>query len=79
MFVLSEKLKLLNNNLRIWNKETLGNVHHLVSDAEGELNLVHANIQSDGYSDNLRTMEKDCMNKLEEALHKEHLFRKEKN
>lgn len=31
------------------------------------------------YSDNLRAVEKDCMNKLEEALHKEHLFWKEKS
>lgn len=74
MFVLSKKLKFLKNNLKIWNKETFGNVHHLVSDAEDELNLVQAKIRYDGYSDNLRTGEKDRMNKLKEALHKEHLF-----
>lgn len=45
MFVLSEKLKFLKNNLKIWNKETFGNVHRLVSDAEGELNLVQDKIQ----------------------------------
>ncbi|KAI5408381.1 hypothetical protein KIW84_054274 [Lathyrus oleraceus] len=53
-------------------------MHYLVSDAEDELNLVQAKIQFDGYSYNLSTMEKDCMNKLEEALQNEHLFWKEK-
>lgn len=78
MFVLSEKLKILKNNSNIWNKETFGNVHYLVSDVEDELHLVQAKIQFDGYSDNLSTMDKDCMNKLEEALQNEHLFWKEK-
>lgn len=74
MFVLSKKLKFLKNNLKIWNKETFDNVHHLVSDVEDKLNMVQAKIQSNGYSDNLRSVEKACMNKLEEALHKEHIF-----
>lgn len=65
--------------MKIWNKETFGNIHHLVSHVEDELNLVQEKIQSDGYSDNLITVEKDFMNKLEEALHKEHLLWKEKD
>jgi len=34
MYILSTKLKLLKNKLKLWNKEVFGNVHVLVSDAE---------------------------------------------
>lgn len=58
MFILYEKLKLLKNNLKVWTKETFGNVHHLVSNVEEKLNLVQLNIQPDGYSESLKLEEK---------------------
>lgn len=78
MFLLYEKLKFLKNNMNIWNKETFVIVHHLVSDVEEELNMAYTKIQCDGYSNNLRSEEKVYMNRLEDALHKEHIFWKEK-
>lgn len=78
MFILYEKLKFLKNNLKVWNKETFGSVHHLVSNAEEKLNFVQLNIQPDGYSESIKLEEKLCMNNFEDALHKKHLFWKEK-
>lgn len=78
MFVLYEKLKLLKNNLRIWNKYIFGNIHQLVNDKEEQLNILRGLIQVDGYTEAFRYEEKLCMTRLEDALHKEHLFWKEK-
>ncbi|CAI8586622.1 unnamed protein product [Vicia faba] len=74
MFVLSEKLRLLKNNLKSWNKNTFGNSHHLVDEEVEKLTYVQGKIQVDGYTEALRSEEKLCMSRLEDALHKEHLF-----
>ncbi|KAI5406884.1 hypothetical protein KIW84_053233 [Lathyrus oleraceus] len=56
----------------------LCNIHQLVNDKEEKLNILRGLIQVDGYTEAFRYEEKLCMTTLEDALHKEHLFWKEK-
>jgi hypothetical protein len=44
MFVLSQKLKSLKLKLKTWNKETFGNVHELVKNAETHLLQIQTQI-----------------------------------
>lgn len=78
MFILYEKLKLLQKNMKIWNKDIFGNTHKLVNEEGDKFNIVQGLIQIDGYTEALRYEEKLCFTILEDALHQEHLFQKEK-
>jgi len=44
MFILTKKLKILKEKLKVWNKDCYGNVHEFVSDAEQNLQLIQAQI-----------------------------------
>lgn len=37
MFILNQKLKLLKNKLKVWNKNTFGNVHDKVKNSMANL------------------------------------------
>jgi hypothetical protein len=78
MVILSKKLKLLKEKLKIWNKECFGNVHSSVSVAEQNLNLIHDQIQTTGPSDTLLSEELIAQNNLAEALNRQECFWQEK-
>ncbi|KAK2374968.1 hypothetical protein QL285_075894 [Trifolium repens] len=78
MFILSSKLKLLKNALKIWNKDIFGDVHIFVSNSEENLRVIQDQIQINGPTDSLRNAEKLAQIKLEEALHRQDWFWQEK-
>ena len=78
MFVLNRKLKILKERLKIWNKESFGNVHEFVTSAEQKLQLIQAQIQTNGNSDALLLEEKEAHKVLEEALNRQECFWQEK-
>jgi hypothetical protein len=72
------KLKLLKNNLKIWNKNYFGNVNDLVSSAETNLQQVQAHIQQFGHTDSLLAQEKTAGAAYEDALNRQEAFWQEK-
>jgi hypothetical protein len=56
MYILCKKLKLVKENLKIWNKSSFGNVHELVQAAENHLNHIHDHLNHNGPSDELLMM-----------------------
>ena len=78
MFVLSQKLKYLKNNLKAWNKEVFGNVHELVAQAESHLNHIQSQLDTLGHTDTLLEQQKTAQINLEKELEKEETYWKEK-
>jgi hypothetical protein len=78
MHILSTKLKLLKNNLKIWNKNYFGTVNDLVSSAETNLQQVQAHIQQFGHTDSLLAQEKTAGAAYEDALNRQEAFWQEK-
>jgi len=78
MFVLSQKLKSLKLKLKTWNKQTFGNVHELVKNAETHLQHIQSQIDTSGHSDSLLEQQKLAQINLESALQKEECFWREK-
>lgn len=79
MFILSQKLKTLKNALKSWNKDKFGNVHAKVKSAEENVNRIQQQISISGYSDALMDQEKITQYDLNQALHFQELFWKEKS
>jgi ribonuclease HI len=78
MFILTQKLKLVKDKLKTWNKTCFGNVTDLVCSAELKLSHIQAQIQAHGHSDALLLEENLASTALEEALAKEEAFWQEK-
>jgi len=78
MHILSTKLKLLKDKLKVWNKEIFGNIHLQVSDAEKLLSDIQAQIHTLGHTDTLMNDEKLAQTALDIALHKKETFWQEK-
>jgi hypothetical protein len=78
MSILSKKLKLVKDNLKVWNKSSFGNVHDSVTAAENNLNHIHDQILDIGPSDELLDAEKLAHASLESALNNQETFWKEK-
>jgi hypothetical protein len=57
MHILSTKLKMLKNTLKVWNKNCFGNVNDLVLSAESNLQQVQTQIQQLGHTDSLLDQE----------------------
>ena len=79
MLNLSKKLKLLKSKLKVWNKETFGNVHQYVKNSELKLNLIQTRIHTNGPSDDLLNLEKTAQNDLNIALERQECFWREKS
>lgn len=79
MYILNQKLKILKNNLKIWNKETFGNIHSQLKDATQKLDNIQADIDNLGYSDQLMEQERTAQIHLENILKMEEIFWKEKS
>jgi hypothetical protein len=78
MFILSKKLKLLKEKMKVWNKECFGNVNEAVSSADQNLHLIQSQIQTSGPTDALLSQEKLANAVLEEALSRQEVFWQEK-
>jgi hypothetical protein len=78
MYILNTKLKRLKDKLRTWNKEVFGNVHAYVNDAEMQLQEIQSQLQTEGYTDNLGTLEKTAQGNLDKALDRQEEFWREK-
>jgi hypothetical protein len=74
MFILSTKLKMLKEKLKIWNRETFGNVHDYVKQAESDLADIQNQIQLGGHTDTLCDLEKTAQTKLDDAFQKQNWF-----
>jgi exonuclease III len=74
MFILSQKLKILKEKLKVWNKTCFGNVHENVNSAELKLQQIQQQIQDSGHTDALLNEEKIASNLLEDALNKQEVF-----
>jgi hypothetical protein len=78
MYILTKKLQNLKHKLKIWNKETFGNVHDYVKNAESNLSNIQLQIQTDGPSDSLLNLEKQAQLDLNQALDRQECFWQEK-
>jgi len=79
MFILNQKLKVLKQKLKIWNKTIFGNVHSLVKEAEQKLSNIQADIDLLGISNSLMEHQKAAQIFLENALSMEEEFWREKS
>jgi len=71
MFILSQKLKMLKEALKLWNKNTFGDVHSQVTLAYKDLDEIQLKIDTNGCTDILLN--------LENALNQEEIFWHEKS
>jgi hypothetical protein len=78
MFILSKKLTLLKEKMKVWNKDCFGNVNDAVSSADQNLHLIQNQIQTIGPTDALLAQEKLASAVLEEALSRQEVFWQEK-
>lgn len=74
MFVLNQKLKNLKEALKVWNKNTFGNVHSQVNTTYKELDDIQVKIDNIGCTDILMDQEKIAQVNLENALNIEEIF-----
>jgi len=78
MYILSQKLKMLKEKLKVWNKETFGDIHLQVKNATAQLDAIQAEINRDGHTDMLMEQEKLAQINLENVLNMEECFWQEK-
>jgi hypothetical protein len=74
MCVLCQKLRFLEDKLKVWNKETFGNIHANVSYATIQVDEIQKLIDLNGALDSLLDQEKIAQINLENVLHVEGLF-----
>ncbi|KAK2429733.1 hypothetical protein QL285_028147 [Trifolium repens] len=78
MYILTQKLKILKDRLRVWNKSCFGNVHANVTAAEDKLHQIQLQIQQNGHTDALLFEEKLAAKLYEDALNKQEVFWQER-
>lgn len=78
MFVLIQKLKNLKSELKSWNKLVCGDVHLQVKLAQESVDVIQSKIDSDGFSEVFHEQELIVQNTLQQALHYQEVFWKEK-
>jgi hypothetical protein len=79
MFVLGQKLKILKEQLKTWNKVNFGNITANVNAATARVDEIQMMIDINGASDALLDQEKLAQINLENVLHMEELFWSEKS
>lgn len=72
MFILSSKIKLLKEKLKVWNIDVFGNVHNFVKDVEIKLQAIQDQLQANGFREDRSSLEKKAHIKLGEGLHRKH-------
>jgi hypothetical protein len=78
MQILSIKLKILKDELKIWNENIFGNIQNQVSNDVNKLNDIQHRIQVDGYTDSLFSQENLAKTELETVLNMEEAYWHEK-
>lgn len=78
MSILSQKLKALKSELKVWNKLVFGNVHQKVDQAMTELDSVQKLVSSSGPSDSLAAQELQAQTELQHFLNLQESLYKEK-
>ena len=78
MYVLSQKLKMLKDKLKVWNKEIFGDIHVQVKDATTKLDAIQEEIDREGHTNMLMEQEKQAQINLENVLNMEECFWHEK-
>jgi hypothetical protein len=78
MYILTQKLKMLKEKLKVWNKTCFCNVHDNVTSTEAKLHQIQQDIQNHGHTDALLLEEKIAANLLEDALNKQEIFWQER-
>lgn len=79
MFILSHKLKLLKTELKVWNKESFGDVNLKVERAMCLVDDIQAKIANEGFQDSLHDLEVAAQHVLQMALPFQESFWKEKS
>ena len=79
MYILSQKLKILKQKLKVYNKIVFGNVHNMVKIAEQDLALLQSDIDTNGPTESLMEYHKDAQFQLENALKIEEEYWREKS
>jgi hypothetical protein len=79
MFILSQKLKILKQKLRVWNKTVFGNVQNMVKVAEQNIAHLQSVMDANGITDSLMEQHKDAQFQLENALQIEEEYWREKS
>ncbi|CAL0306454.1 unnamed protein product [Lupinus luteus] len=79
MYVLSQKLKLLKSDLRIWNKNIFGDVHQRVSLAKANVEAIQNCIQNSDPDTSMQDQEDLAQSELVQALLVEEMYWKEKS
>lgn len=68
MYILSQKLKSLNNELKVWNKTVFGDINLRVEHALAEVDMIHEQISSGGLTDDLKVQEEKAQMDLQQAI-----------
>jgi len=79
MFVLNQKLKHLKEALKVWNKNTFGNIPLQVTEATEKLNYIQEEIDNSGATDDLMDQERAVQISLEKVLDTEEIFWQQKS
>lgn len=74
MFIFSQKLQILKNHLKVWNKDVFGELHQLVHTSTNNLVKTLNESNMHGMTDMLKDQESKAQQELELALAKEDLF-----
>jgi len=78
MQILSQKLKMLKDELKVWNKIVFGDIHNQVQLAVSKLDDIQQLLHIYGHNDDLSQQKKNAKIELEKALIIEEEFWREK-
>lgn len=79
MQIMSQKLKTVKGDLKIWNKLVFGDVNLKVDQCLEDLDTIQMQLASDGYSDDLHNKEAFAQIDLQQALNYQEQFWKDKS
>lgn len=79
MFVLNQKLKHLKTTLKVWTKTTFNDIHVQVKEVTDKVDLIQAEIDSSGVTDELINQEKNAQIQLEKVLEIEETYWQQKS
>lgn len=74
MFILSQKLNFVKEELKQWNKLVFGDVNQKVDDALAAVECIQQKTAVEGYSNDLHTQENVAQMDLQQALTFKYLF-----
>ena len=78
MYVLTQKLKIVKNTLKQWNKSTFGDVHEAVTSARNKLAEIQSEISTFGMNEDRFQAETRANLEVQNAVHNQYLFWRDK-